>query len=248
MNKIKNPNIEYAVLFCGGKGSRLGSIGKKKNKSLILVHNKPIIFYIISKLLRSNIKKIIFPLGYKGDDVKKYVQKKFSKHIDKFIFVNTGVNSEISERLVKIKKYISKDKIILLVNGDTIFDFNLLNFVKSHITSKKKISLASFYPKIDLGFILMKNNKPLKFKKSVFISEFKNKKFELNAYSGFVILSTNILMNFKFKLKEDFEVELYNYYLKSNDINVFKIKNRTCFPIDNVKNLNYANKNINLKN
>ena len=94
----------------------------------------------------------------------------------------------------------------------------------------------------------MKNNKPLKFKKSVFISEFKNKKFELNAYSGFVILGTNILMNFKFKLKEDFEVELYNYYLKSNDINVFKIKNRTCFPIDNVKNLNYANKNINLKN
>ena len=248
MNKTKNPIIEYAVLFCGGKGSRLGSIGKKKNKSLILVHNKPIIFYIISKLLKSNINKIIFPLGYKGGHVKKYVQKQFSNHIDKFIFVNTGVNSEISERLVKIKKYFSKDKIVLLVNGDTIFDFNLLNFVKSHITSKKKISLASFSPKIDLGFILMKNNKPLKFEKSVFVSEFKNKKFELNAYSGCVIFNTSILKNFKFKLKEDFETELYNYYLKSNDINVYKIKNRTCFPIDNVKNLIYANKNLILKN
>ena len=70
MNKIKNPIIEYAILFCGGKGSRLGSIGKKKNKSLILVHNKPIIYYIISKLLKSNINKIIFPLGYKGNDIK----------------------------------------------------------------------------------------------------------------------------------------------------------------------------------
>lgn len=248
MNKTKNPIIECAILFCGGKGSRLGSIGKKKNKSLILVHNKPIIYYIISKLLKSNINRIIFPLGYKGDDIKKYVQKKFPKYFDKFIFVNTGVNSEISERLVKIKKYLPKDKIVLLVNGDTLFDFDLLNFVKSHVTSEKKISLASFSPKVDLGFILMKNNKPQEFKKSVFISEFKNKRFELSAYSGCVILNTTILKNFKFKLKEDFETKLYNYYMKSNDINVFKIKNRTCFPIDNVKSLIYANKNLILKN
>ncbi len=94
----------------------------------------------------------------------------------------------------------------------------------------------------------MKNNKPLKFKKSVFISEFKNKKFELDAYSGCVIFNTSILKNFKFKLKEDFETKLYNHYLKSNDINVYKIKNKTCFPIDNVKNLIYANKNLILKN
>jgi glucose-1-phosphate cytidylyltransferase len=248
MNKFKNPIIDYAVLFCGGRGTRLGSIGKKKNKSLILVKNKPIIFYIVSKLLKSNIAKIIFPLGYKGGDVKRYIQKKFSKHIDKFIFVNTGINSELSKRLVKIKKYLSNDKRVLMVNGDTIFDFNLLNFAKSHIISTKKISLASFNPKIDLGFILMKNNKPYEFKKSEFISEFKNKKFKLNAYSGFVILDTNILKNFKFTIKEDFEKELYNYYIKLNDINVFEITNRTCFPIDNVKNLNYANNNLILKN
>ena len=72
----------------------------------------------------------------------------------------------------------------------------------------------------------MKNNKPLEFKKSVFISEFKDSKSELNAYSGFVILNTSIFKSFKFKLKEDFETELYNYYIKSDDINVFKIKNR----------------------
>lgn len=233
--------INSAVLFCGGKGSRLGAIGKRKNKSLLLVNNKPIIYYIITQLLKSRVTNIILPLGYKGDDVKKYIQKKFVRNISKFIFVKTGINTEISDRITKIKKYLPPKGLTFLLNGDTIFDFNLNDFIKSHFKSKKKISLATFTPKIDLGFIKMKNNKPVKFKKSIFISDFQTKGSKYLAYSGFIILDSQYLKKFKFNPKWDFEHEMYNKSIKSRDVNIFEIKKGTCFPIDNIKNLNYAN-------
>ena len=240
--------INCAVIFCGGKGSRLGFIGKKMSKSLLLVNKKPIIYYIISQILKTKTDKIILPLGFKGSDIKKYVKKVFAKNISKFIFVNTGIDAEISERIVKIKKHLPSKGSILLVNGDTIFDFSLQNFFKSHLKSKKKISLATFNPKIDLGFIIMKKKKPKQFKKSLFVSNFAAKKQKFLCYSGFVIINSQTLKNFKFQVNQDFELEMYNYFIRFHNVNVFEIPNGTCFPIDNVKNLIYANKNLNLKN
>ena len=65
MNKIKNPNIEYAVLFCGGKGSRLGSIGKKKNKSLISFIGAPWTLMVYMFNAKENKKEIDLKKIYK---------------------------------------------------------------------------------------------------------------------------------------------------------------------------------------
>ena len=142
-----------AVIFCGGKGSRLGTLGKKINKSLLPVKNKPIIGHIIEKLLKVKIDKIILPLGYKGNDIKKYVIKNFSNEILKFTFVNTGINTELSKRIAKIRKYLPSDRSVLFINGDTIYNFNLINFLKSHVKSNQKISLATLVLKLILDLL-----------------------------------------------------------------------------------------------
>ena len=48
LNKIKKSRT--AVILCGGKGTRLGSITKKIPKSLVKIQNKPIIWYILKVL------------------------------------------------------------------------------------------------------------------------------------------------------------------------------------------------------
>ena len=121
--------LKYAVIFCGGKGTRLGTISKKINKSLLLVNNKPIIYFIVLKLLKSKIDKIVFPLGYRGNEIKKYIIKTFNKDISKFQFINTGINSQIYERINLIKKYLPSKGIVLFANGDTLFNFNLKQFL-----------------------------------------------------------------------------------------------------------------------
>ena len=43
-------NYKTAVILCGGKGTRLGELGKKLPKTLVKVQNKPIIWYILKSL------------------------------------------------------------------------------------------------------------------------------------------------------------------------------------------------------
>ena len=48
-----------AVILCGGKGTRLGSLGKKIPKSLVKVHKYPIIWYIVNALHYHSINHFI---------------------------------------------------------------------------------------------------------------------------------------------------------------------------------------------
>ena len=56
---IKEITNKYktAVILCGGKGTRLGYIGKKSPKTLIKIQGKEILFYINSKLPELRYKK-----------------------------------------------------------------------------------------------------------------------------------------------------------------------------------------------
>ena len=49
-------NCKTAVILCGGKGTRLGLLGKKIQKLLIKVNEHPIIWYIINTLKKNIIK------------------------------------------------------------------------------------------------------------------------------------------------------------------------------------------------
>ena len=55
------------------------------------------------------------------------------------------------------------------------------------------------------------------------------------------------LKKFNFNTKNDFEIEMYNKNIKTKNLNIYKINNGTCFPIDNIKNLNFANSRILIK-
>ena len=55
-NKKKNS----AVILCGGKGTRLGQLGKKIPKPLVKIHGYPIIWYIINILKRNSFNHFAF--------------------------------------------------------------------------------------------------------------------------------------------------------------------------------------------
>ena len=128
---MKNLNQKTAVILCGGKGSRLGSLSKKIPKSMVKINNYPIIWFIIKNLIKNSFNHLILPVGYKGNLIKKYIktQKDF-KNLNIEI-VDTGNNTRISKRIFLIKDKI-KSKNFLLMNGDAIFDFNLKKIYQDH--------------------------------------------------------------------------------------------------------------------
>ena len=103
---IKN-ETRTAVILCGGKGTRLGSLGKKIPKCLVQIHKKPIIWYILNILKKNSFNHFILPIGYKGSIVKKYInsEKEFNNlHIQ---IIPTGLNTNIAKRIYLIKKNIN---------------------------------------------------------------------------------------------------------------------------------------------
>ena len=66
--------LKSVVILCGGKGTRLGALGKKLPKSLVRVDGKPIIWYILKTLKKNKFNHFILPVGYKGSMIKSYIR------------------------------------------------------------------------------------------------------------------------------------------------------------------------------
>jgi glucose-1-phosphate cytidylyltransferase len=212
----KSSKEKIVVLLCGGRGSRMGFLTKKIPKPLLLVHKKPIIYHIITNLIKNKFTKFIFPLGYKGEMIKSYLKKTFSKNQNKFFFEDTGVNSSISKRVSLIKKHIPKNKNFFLINSDTIFNFNINKMFNMHIKKKKYLTLLTVDVLAKWGLLIFKKKKLIDLSRSRVISnlEIKNSPTKYGKiYSGLCFLNEKAL---KFSNTTDFcfESSLYKKLIK----------------------------------
>ena len=80
-----------AIILCGGKGLRLRPLTNNIPKPLITINDKPILYYIISHLIKYKIKKIIIATGYKSKMIEKFMSDNFP-FID-YIIVDSDVEN-----------------------------------------------------------------------------------------------------------------------------------------------------------
>ncbi len=247
MNLPKHKHARTAVILCGGKGTRLGSITKKIPKSMVKINEKPIIWYILKTLKYNNFNHFILPVGYKGDQIKKYIATKDFNDFNVKI-VSTGVNTPIAKRIFKIKKFINSDNFLLL-NGDAIFDFNLDKIFRKHIkNNKSSVTFLGSETNLPYGTIVLSNGLVKNFQRDVIFNAVKIANKSNNTayvYSGMVILNNKIL-NENFQFLKNFEIELYPKIIKN-----YKCKFQKLFgfwhSIDNIKDIKTLKHDINKK-
>ena len=138
--------IRTAIILCGGRGTRLGNITKKIPKTLVKVQGKEILWYLIQFLKINNFNHLILPLGYRSNLIKNFLKKNNNFQI-KIDTINTGSNTNIGRRLNIISNYVISDN-FLLINGDTILNFNLKKIFETH--TKKKILQLLFPEKLSI--------------------------------------------------------------------------------------------------
>jgi D-glycero-alpha-D-manno-heptose 1-phosphate guanylyltransferase len=248
MNK-NNKNF-CAVLLCGGLGTRISSITKTIPKPMIKVFNKPLIFYSIEALLKSKVSKIILPLGYKGQIIENYVKKKYKKDLSKFLLIKTGRNTSIFKRIIKVKTEIKKYKSFLLLNSDTIFNFELNKLIEKHIKSKNKITVSTSIMKTSWGtFECNKKNEIVKFSKNNYLQNYKLVDSNMIGIrnSGIAVIETNCLDNLSDKEK-DFELNLYSKFINKKKIGLHIFNNKFWEPVETLSDLNMVKNNLKLKN
>ncbi len=247
--EINDKNVRTAIILCGGRGLRLGSISKKFPKSLVKVQGKPILWYIIKILKKNNFNHLILPLGYKGNLIKNYLKKKnfFNLKID---LVDTGVNSNIGKRIKIVEKKILSENLLIL-NGDAIFDFELDKIFKNHVKKNSGATFLNAESVYQFGTVCIKNNKVVDFNRNIVFESVnvKNKKniIAFN-YAGLLIVNKNILIKHSkiYRNSINFEKKLYPLLIRKYPSRLVKI-NGFFHSIDNMKDIMIANKK-NLKN
>ena len=231
------------IILCGGKGTRLGSIGKKIPKTLVKIQGKEILWYIIKILKIYNFNHFIIPLGFKGNLIKKFF-KKNKNFNSKIELINTGVNSDIGRRIFLSEKKI-KSKNFLLLNGDAIFDFNIDKIFKNHEKNSYGISFISGEITYQYGTVGIIKNQVVDFNRNLVYEAIKTRKLNTYTafnYSGMSIINTQLIRRYK-KIcdnAKNFEQDIFPKLIKNSSSNLQKI-NGYWHSIDNVKDIKVVN-------
>ena len=179
------------VLFCGGLGLRLKNSSENVPKPLVNIGYRPIIWHLMKYYSHFGHKDFILCLGYKADAFKKYfldynecisndftlseggtkLELRNSDICDwRITFVDTGIHSNIGQRLVRIKKYLVDEEIFLANYSDGLTDMNLVKQLEHFNSYNKVASFLSVTPNLTYHTVSLNNNsvveemKPFKFR------------------------------------------------------------------------------------
>ncbi len=152
------------VLFCGGQGTRLRDYSDQIPKPLVEVGSRPILWHLMKYYAHFGHKEFILCLGYGAGAIKNYFLKYdecvsndfvmsaggrkvelLDKDIDdwRITFVDTGLHSNIGERLRRVRKYLGHDDMFLANYADGVSDLDLAEYVSSFQNRQKIASFVS---------------------------------------------------------------------------------------------------------
>tara|TARA_E500000178_G_scaffold337295_1_gene376274 strand:+ start:26 stop:733 length:708 start_codon:yes stop_codon:yes gene_type:complete len=173
------------VILCGGKGTRLGFETKIIPKPMAKIDNDPIVLHIMNYYMKFGFNDFILALGYKGKVIKNYFNRKKGKFSYKVKCVETGIKSLTGGRLLKLKKYLSKDNNFMLTYGDGLTNQNLKDLERFHTKNKKIATMTIVRPPVRFGEVKLKGN---------LIKNFKEKPQINNSWinGGFFVFNKNI--------------------------------------------------------
>lgn len=132
-----------SIILCAGEGTRINDFIPSLPKPLIKINHDPILWSLISNLIKSYINSIIIVTGHLKEQIESYIKliiQKDNSLRNKILIINSGNDYKKGPlysflSITKEKSILKKDLIYLVFPGDTYFESNL---IKELIISIKK--------------------------------------------------------------------------------------------------------------
>ena len=156
------------VLLAGGFGTRLSEYTKTIPKPMIDIDGKPLLLHIMKFYAKHGFKNFYIALGYKGEMIKKFFNKKFFDW--NINLIETGKNTMTGGRLKRLKKYIGKET-FMMTYGDGLSNVNLKKLLKFHKKNKKLVTLTAVRPPARFGALKLKGHHVSYFKEKSRLDE-----------------------------------------------------------------------------
>jgi glucose-1-phosphate cytidylyltransferase len=134
------------VLFCGGLGTRLREHSDTIPKPLVTVGSRPVLWNLMRYYAHFGHTDFVLALGYRGELVREYflnynpaMSNDFTwsqggskvevhgKDLEtcRITFVDTGLHSNIGQRLLRVRKYLEGEEMFLANYADGLSDLPL---------------------------------------------------------------------------------------------------------------------------
>jgi glucose-1-phosphate cytidylyltransferase len=138
------------VLFCGGQGMRLRDYSDQIPKPLVPVGQRPILWHLMKYYAHFGHTDFILCLGHGALKIKQFFLEYHEWESNDFVlsdggsrvdmlstdidnwsitFVDTGHDSNIGERLRRVRRYVDADEMFLANYGDGLSDLDLHKYV-----------------------------------------------------------------------------------------------------------------------
>jgi glucose-1-phosphate cytidylyltransferase len=152
------------VLFCGGLGTRLREHSDTVPKPLVNIGFRPILWHLMRYYAHFGHKQFVLCLGYRGDMIREYFLKYEECMTNDFTihprgkgielhssdcsdwtitFVDTGMHSNIGQRLLRARKYLEGEPEFLANYADGLSDLPLDKLIEDFRAKKAVASFAS---------------------------------------------------------------------------------------------------------
>ena len=156
------------ILLAGGFGTRLSEYTQTIPKPMVEVGGQPMLIHIMKQYAKYGFKDFYIALGYRGELIKKFFNKKFFDW--NINLVETGENTMTGGRLKRLKKYVGKTT-FMMTYGDGISNVNLGKLIKFHKKNNKLVTLTAVRPPARFGAIKLKGNNVSYFKEKSKLDE-----------------------------------------------------------------------------
>ncbi len=155
------------VLFCGGLGLRLRDYADHIPKPMVPIGYRPILWHVMKYFAHFGHKEFILCLGYRGDLIKKYFLSYDECLSNDFVLANggrtielansdihdwnitfaeTGLRSNIGQRLMAVEKYLGGDEMFLANYSDGLTDLDFASYLDYALQLDKIATFLSVRP------------------------------------------------------------------------------------------------------
>ena len=162
------------VLFCGGLGMRLRDHSGNVPKPMVQIGERPILWYLMKFYAHYGHKDFILCLGYGATFIKQYFLNYEEYTTNDFVlseggrkrvlfgqdihdwsitFVDTGLASNIGERLVKVRRHLEGEDVFLANYADGLSDLNLPEQIEHFTRHEADASFLSVRPNLSYHFV-----------------------------------------------------------------------------------------------